>query len=290
MDYLDLCRLISQEVKAELIKALSETGFVGETLSNPYSLKSTHRVDKIAIEVIWEKLKDYPCNIYIESAQITEKKNAEFTMIIDPIDGSLNWDRGVGDPCIAIAITQKTKDIQLQDLEYAYVEGFRSGDYYYTQEGMSYFHSHLLQKIVPIHTAGKTELAEATAYLRSGYSSAKKQLEKSFPLFLLCRDLRAIDNSAMEICEVARNAADLIVEARQISDNFNLLAYPILKNAGGLLCDLEGNSLEELSLESEQVVDYVICNNATLLAEILLILKRMQQYRKYTHDNLSFEF
>ena len=290
MNYNCLCRAISQKVKNSLVQNLSKTGWVGETLAKSSDLKSTHQIDEMAIRVLLEVLKDYQCNIYLESEPVEHKDRADFSIFIDPVDGSLNWERGVGDPCIAIAISEKTKGIKLKDLSYAYVEGFRSGDIYYTQSGYSYFFSQLTQKEVCIHSVGKARLSEATAYLRPGYSLAKNQLEGSFPIFLLCRDIRAIDNAGLEICEIARNAADLMIEARKGSDNFNLLAYPILKYAGGILCDLSGNSLDELNMESSQQVDYIACNNPELLTQTLDVLRQMKQSRRYVQDNIIFSY
>lgn len=290
MNDASLSRAISKKVKSALVQNLSTTGFVGETLVQGDNLKSTHQIDVTAIDVLVETLKDCPCNIYVESGLIEKKQEASFSIFIDPIDGSLNWERGVGDPCIAIAISEKTKDIKLKDLNYAYVEGFRSGDIYYTQSGKSYFFSHITQTEICIYSEGKANFSEATAYLRPGYSMAKEQLEVSFPIFLLCRDIRAIDNAGMEICEIARNAADLMIEARKASDNFNLLAYPILQYAGGILCDLEGNSLEELSMESEQQVDYIACNNQELLKQTLEVLRQLKHSRRYVKDNIIFSY
>ncbi|MEL7036002.1 MAG: inositol monophosphatase family protein [Cyanobacteria bacterium J06592_8] len=290
MDYNNLCRVISQKVKNSLVQNLSQMGWIGETLAKSSDLKSTHQIDEIAIRVIKSVLKDYQCNIYLESKPVEYQDGASFSIFIDPVDGSLNWERGVGDPCIAIAISEKTTDIKLKDLSYAYVEGFRSGDFYYTQSGSSYFFSQLTQKEVCIQSVGKVRLSEATAYLRPGYSLAKNQLISSFPIFLLCRDIRAIDNAGMEICEIARNAADLMIEARKGSDNFNLLAYPILKSAGGILCDLSGNSLDELSMESSVQVDYIACNNPELLTQTLDVLRQMKQSRQYVQDNIIFSY
>jgi len=164
-DYFYLCKVISEKVKSELVKRLSETGFVGETLSNPNNLKSTHKIDEVAIEIVLEVLQERKCNIYMESWRAQIDDQADFSIFIDPIDGSLNWERGIGDPCIVIAVSEKKGEVKLKDLTYAYVEGFRSGDRYYTREDSAYFFSHLTQKEVPIRCQGKTSLSEAMVYL-----------------------------------------------------------------------------------------------------------------------------
>lgn len=290
MDYFDLCKNISSRVKSELVNRLSKTGFIGESISNPNSLKSTHEIDNIAIKIIKDVLKDFNCNIFMESAVSGVKKDADFSVFIDPVDGSLNWDRGVGDPCIVIAISDKSKEIRFRDLLYAYVEGFRSGDIYYTRGDSSYFISKLTNKEVKIICKGNSKLSEATAYLRPGYDLAKNQFEGSFPVFLLCKDIRAIDNTGMEICEIARNAADIMVETRKMSDFFNLMAFPILRNAGGIICDLNGNRLDNQLMDVDKQYDYIACNNQKLLDETLKILGEFKKSRKFTKENIKFEF
>jgi fructose-1,6-bisphosphatase/inositol monophosphatase family enzyme len=93
----------------------------------------------------------------------------------------------------------------------------------------------------------------------------------------------------MELCEIARGAADFMVECRHASDNYNLLAYPILKSAGGYLVDFRGNSLASLSLESEYIVDYVACGSGYLLREILHIIQRWEQNHEKTFRNFLGE-
>ena len=67
MNYNCLCRTISQKVKNSLVQNLSKTGWVGETLAKSSDLKSTHQIDSMAMSVILSVLKDYQCNVYLES-------------------------------------------------------------------------------------------------------------------------------------------------------------------------------------------------------------------------------
>lgn len=290
MDYLNLCKSISSKVKSELVTRLSKTGFIGESISNPDDLKSTHEIDKIAINIVQGALKDFNCNIFMESSGSYVKEDADFSIFIDPVDGSLNWDKGVGDPCIAVAISDKSKEIKFEDLSFAFIEGFRSGDVYYSANNKSHFISKILNKEFQIICKGKSKLSEATAYLRPGYSFAKNQFEGSFPVFFLSRDIRAIDNAGIEICEIARNAADIMVEARKGSDFFNLLAFPILRNAGGILCDLDGNKFDGRLINIDKQYDYIACNNINLLNETLNILREFRKSHKFIKENIKFEF
>jgi fructose-1,6-bisphosphatase/inositol monophosphatase family enzyme len=269
---------------------LRDTGFLGETLHDRNDLKSSHTVDDRARTVVHDILAFYRCNVFVESFCTDTGKTADFSIYVDPIDGSLNWDRGVGDPCVVITISDKPAATCLDDLIFGYVEGLRSGDIYYTRDHFAFMRSKIIGTEKQIQCSGPLRLPEATAYLRPGYSMAERQLKHTFPLFLLARDIRAIDNAGMEFCEIARNAADIMVEARNGSDFFNLLAYPILKNAGGLLVDLNGDALGPQPIEIDKPYDYIACNNRMLLDEALNVMKRAAQTRSYDHGNLRLLF
>ncbi|MGD1903628.1 MAG: inositol monophosphatase family protein [Geitlerinemataceae cyanobacterium] len=210
------------------------------------------------------------CNVYIESWSVRHHPEAKFSLFIDPIDGSINWDRGIGDPCVALAISEKVEDVCLGDLSYAHVLGLRSGDSYETRDGYAYFRSGLTKLERPIRASAVTQLDRAMGYIKIGYGGAVKQLETCRPLLAQCQDLRSIDNSAIELCELARGASDFIVDGRGLSDSFNLLAYPILKCAGGLLLGIDGASLDRTSIAEGKTVDYVACANETLRDSVLL--------------------
>ncbi len=273
MNPLKLCRAISIAIQQQLYGKIKQQGFSGETMEDPSDLKSTHDIDRIAAAIALDTLSDYNCNIFIESVNNSIKSDADFSVYIDPVDGSLNWERGVGDPCVVIALSPKPKINNLNDLNFAFVYGLRSHDIYYSDLQQSYFISSITNETVAIQCAGKQQLCDATAYLRTGYGGAKSQLDYSLALFTQVRDIRGFDNAAIEICEIARNAADIMIEARNISDFFNLLAYPILKTAGGLLTDLSGNDLAEQTLEFESNYNFIACNNHQLLNEALGVLK-----------------
>lgn len=289
-DYLALCRQLANAIRDYVYQEKRRQGYVGETLSDPTDLKSVHAIDAYTATLAQQVFAQYDCNLFIESLASTPRADAQFAVYIDPIDGSLNWDRGVGDPCVVIAIAEGPQAECLDDLSIAYVQGLRSGDIYYTQGERALFHSHISGQETEIACRGVTQLAQATAYLRCGYSMAERQLQHSLPLFLRARDIRAVDNAGMELCEIARNAADIMVEARHISDFFNLLAYPILRYAGGRLTDLQGNPLGPQAIQIDAPYDYIACNNAQLQDEALELIQRMRNEHAWEQGDTRFSF
>lgn len=274
MDYLKLSLSLAQKVKSALTQELKSKGFFGVENDNPEDVKSTHKADKIAIAILEEELKGLPCQVFMESYQSELHPSPEFTLFIDPLDGSLNWDRGVGDAAFALAITEKPiEKATFNDLNFSFVQGLRSGDYYFADKGNSFFYSALLESTSQMRCRKQDALEHSHAYLKSGYQAAQRHFDQAMPLYLAVKDIRAFDQSALEICELARNAADIMLENRQLSDFYNLLAYPILRCAGGYMQTLDGRELGEQLLLPDQQYDFLAGNSKEIVEKAFSLLK-----------------
>lgn len=276
---IDLPRLahrIAGDVREVLLRR-GRDAHGGETLSDPDDLKSGHAVDRHAARAARRALGERRCNIHIEGEARRADPEAGFCVYIDPLDGSLNWDRGVGDPAFVLAAAPGPAAASLDDLAFAYVEGLHSGDCYYTREGRAVYRHALAGDEVSLDARAPVSVASATGYIRCGYGGARRQLEWTLPLLLAARDLRAIDNAGTEFCEIARNAAHFMVEARGLSDGYNLLAWPIVRAAGGALLDLEGGELAPRPFDPAAPVDYVLAGSRALADDVVA---RMREGRE----------
>lgn len=271
-EWYGLARSLSDGIREVLYAELKRTGFAG--WSRRKDMKGAHKVDRLANELLRSALRSRPCNLFLESGRPVLRKGAEFSLFIDPVDGSRNWDLGIGDPAIVIAAAPKAEEVSFADLGFVYVEGLRSGDRYYLKDGEVCFYSPRLQRqwTIPALKPAAKKVSEATIYLRHGYSLARPQLERCLPLLRTCKDTRAVENTGMELCEVARDAAQGLVETRGGSDHFNLLAYPIVKSVGGLVTDLEGKDIGHLIIDPQGKQDFIACTNRHLLRDILRLI------------------
>lgn len=279
VDYLALARQIGEQIHAYLMERLRAGGYSGETMEDPDDLKSTHAIDRATAAIAQACLADYDCNLFIESVDVGGASEAAFSVYIDPVDGSLNWERGVGDPCIVIAFADKPVIETLDELCFTYVRGLRSGDSYYADREAAYYCNALTGNRVRINPAAARPLVEATLYLRPGYGLARNQLVATLPLYLRARDIRAIDNAGIEVCEIARGAADLMVEARNGSDFFNLLAWPILRASGGVLLDLQGEDLTDRRIDFSGVYNYIASHSGSLAEEVVVVMQAIDSER-----------
>ncbi|MFA0960879.1 inositol monophosphatase family protein [Roseivirga sp. BDSF3-8] len=287
-DYLSLSRQLCRAVKNALVKDIRQYGLRGLRSDNPENTKATHAVDRIAYEELLSILEGVPGRVYMEGFTFPDVKNSEFTVFIDPVDGSANWDRGIGDPCFCLAITEKEGSLVFGDLSFAYVEGLRSGDRYYTAGNRSYFHHALTDRDTPLKTSPIEEMKNAMAYIKPGYSGAGPLFTRFLPHFFKVRDIRAIDNSGMEICELARGATDILVEARELSDFYNLLAFPILHKAGGVAKTLDGLNLADTVISTEGQYDYLATANESLMKEVMGLYHQFLQKGEHELGNGRF--
>lgn len=273
MDFIDISQRLFTILHSELNIIRAQKGLYGLNQATDQGVKDTHHIDEVAYGLIKEELSSLPVNIYLEGFEPLVKDRASYNIYIDPVDGSRNWDRAVGDPCFCLAVSENKADLRFNDLIFAFIGGYHSQDIYYIEEGKAIFNSHLLQTKVILGSNLRIQtLKDAHAYLKPGYSAAKFHFDYCLPLYYSVKDIRAIDNSGMDLCEIARGAADFAIEARQLSDFYNLLAYPIFHAAGGIITDLQGNDLLHSEFNIEAHYDFIACSNKVLLGEIYEVL------------------
>lgn len=268
-----LAATIAARVRERLRRRLQDRGG-GESLRHAGDLKSTHEIDDEAGAIARESFDAWRCNVVIEGEAVPGSE-ADFCVYIDPVDGSLNWDRGTGDPAFVLAVAAGSGAGRLDDLAFAYVEGLRSGDIYRTEGDRAVYRAALAGREHRLRTAAPERIEEATGYLRAGYGGARRQLARTLPLYLGARDLRASDNAAIEFGEIARNAAHFMVEARSLSDGFNLLAWPIVRAAGGALRTLDGGDLPRQPFDPNARTDYVLAGSESLADDVV---RRMRAF------------
>jgi fructose-1,6-bisphosphatase/inositol monophosphatase family enzyme len=275
MDFINISKKLYSSLYINLTAYRKRKGLYGLQKTEDHGVKATHKIDEVAFEIIQDELKGLPINLYMEGFEAIMGKDPLYNFYIDPVDGSRNWDRGVGDPCFCLAVSENKPTLKYSDLCFAFIGGYHSRDQYYLKDGKAYYESATLERGMEISTSNCAEiLSNAHAYLKAGYSASRKHFAYCYPIYELVKDIRAIDNSGMDLCEIARSAADFSIEARELSDFYNLLAYPIFHAAGGIITDLKGNDLYSKEFDMDGQYDFIAAGNRDLLGEILENVKK----------------
>lgn len=145
--------------------------------------------------------------------------------VVDPIDGTANYVRGIPMSVVSIALVKDRIPIL------GVIRHPRLDETFSAAEGEGAF---LNGK--PIHVSERTRehCMVCTAWSCYNKSRAPLCFDVSQTLYGICEDIRRIGTAAYELCLLAKGAADLYFEANLAPWDYTASAC-ILKEAGGLI-------------------------------------------------------
>lgn len=171
-----------------------------------------------------------------EDVEVLETGNRQdlpgigYTWIIDPIDGTANYSRGIDHCCISVAL--KKGDTVIMGVVYS---PWRE-EMFSAERGVGAF---LNGK--PIHTSGRSfnnsVLCTALSLYRKDLSQMCSDIiMEAYPQ---CNDIRRFGSAAMELCTVAQGKCEMFFEVRLQPWDYSA-GILILEEAGGVATNLDG--------------------------------------------------
>lgn len=131
--------------------------------------------------------------------------NSDYIWIIDPIDGTMNFTRGIHDSCISVALQHKG------ELALGVVYNFFTDDLYYAERGKGAFNNGR-----QIHVSNRPFkeglLCTAMSLYKRQYADVCFDVISE--LYSKCNDIRRLGSCAMELCYIAAGKCDLYFEIR----------------------------------------------------------------------------
>jgi len=224
-----------QEVRDRLVASQEGAERVGEGAGGD----TTMRVDKEAEEEIIELVRQKgDVRLVAEENGESGPKDARWTVIIDPIDGSSNFERQIPFYCTSIAVLEgKTLD----DASHALVRNLVSGDTYYAEAA-----GYATKNGVEIRSSRVQDLREAVV----GVDVSRAGLPLVASLNELVSSVRRqvhFGANALEACFLAEGKIDGFVDVRgRIRVMDMAAAYLIGRQAGAVFSDRQGKPLKPL--------------------------------------------
>jgi fructose-1,6-bisphosphatase/inositol monophosphatase family enzyme len=194
------------------------------------------RIDRLAEETVLRVLdyEDAPLNVLSEEAGFLDR-GGKATLVLDPIDGTHNALRGVPAYSVSMAIGQT----HLSDAQEALVRDLVSGATYYAAKGGGAF---LNARPIRVHPMDKEDFLFSVYLGRNAAPDAGRVAG-------IARRVRALGAASLDLCLVARGAADLYYNHSALPET-KLRAVDIaggtliVREAGGLVLDLKGRDLD----------------------------------------------
>jgi myo-inositol-1(or 4)-monophosphatase len=202
--------------------------------------------------------------ILSEEAGEVGDKGAKFVAVVDPLDGSSNFERGIPFYCTSVAIAEGSR---LADVRFGFVRNLVNGDAYYAERGGG-----ATKNGKRIATSMTSELQEAV--LTVDLSRADERTFSALACAIMSAKRQVhFGANALELCLLAEGMVDGFVDVRGKTRIVDFAAgYLIAKEAGALFSGTEGEELAP-KLEMQERFSFVASANPRLHQRIINALK-----------------
>lgn len=190
----------------------------------------------------------------------TGPKHARYLAVLDPIDGSSNFSRGVPFYCTSICIFDGRR---FPDSTHALVRNLINGDVYYAERGMG-----ATKNGRRIQTSRVARISDAVGGVDISATS-RKVVDELAPLLAALKRQVHFGANALELCLVADGLIDAFIDVRgkmRVTDI--AAAYLIAREAGAVVTTKSGEEPNP-ALNLSARFDCVATANASLHAQVL---------------------
>jgi len=236
---------------------------VGNKRLRPFSTKPVRRgaggdksfpIDIEAEDIIINSLRSMggPLSIVSEEAGAFDISGGGPLVIIDPVDGSRNAISGVPFYCASIAVAD---DDRTGSISTGYIINLLTGDEFWAERGKGAFFNG-----EPVFCQ-QDDIFYFVAYEAQ---SSGADLRRVLPLLSEARKGRCFGSLALDLAYVAYGALSVFAgPARSRIFDF-ASGYLLVKEAGGVITDIEGNQIEDVRISLHDRVSLLAAGNRRL--------------------------
>lgn len=238
---------------SDKIRVLGSSGAGGDV---------TFGIDKIAEDIILGGLRDLntPLTAISEEAGIVDMNGGGPKVIIDPVDGSKNAVSGIPFYCASIAVAEGDR---VADIRLAYIINLINGDEFCAVRDAGAFKNN--EKI----SGQKSDVFSLVAYEAQ---SPGRDISSIMPVINRSRKTRCFGATALDLAYLAAGAISVFISPSP-SRSFDFAAgWLIVKEAGGIFTDTEGNTIEQVRLGLERSTPLLASGNQSLHLKTLKLL------------------
>ncbi len=244
-EFYGLCNDVAGAIQ-EAVSGLVGTPEAGVTLRIGADGTPTEKIDEVAEKAALSVLEADGRSMRLVSEELGEKiigSKPEFTLVLDPIDGTFNAVNNIPFFCIPVAIGNS----DLSDIRYGYVRNLVNGDIYSAEKGEGAFLNNRR-----IHVSSSSEFPQLSMISYSRFHHAINNHN--------VRRVRVFGCAGLELCYIASGIFDAFIDMRSMLRVTDIAASKlIVEEAGGKVSDGKGKPLST-PLNVRQRVDIVASN------------------------------
>jgi len=205
----------------------------------------TSKIDKFAEDADFEHIEREGVDLNVLSEEIGYvDRGAKRTLVLDPIDGTLNCTHGIPFFTVSLAVCTKS----MSDCDFALVKNLYTGDTYYARRGGgATLNDHRI--------AVSKYVQDDSIFIIYDGRDAAPETER---IRKISSRIRTIGCASLEMCLVAQGAVNAhymnCENPKRMIRVVDIAASAlVLREAGGELCDLEGKKYDiSLSLDDRK--------------------------------------
>lgn len=255
-------RIIGARLKKEmppLIRRLRGSSPVGKGASGDM----TFPIDKKAEEIVFEEVEGLgkPLTVVSEEYGFKDINGGGIKLLIDPIDGSKNALSGVTFYATSIALIEGDA---MGNISIGYIINLVTGDEFWAlRGGGSFLNGEPL----------RTQKEEAFNVIAYETQTPRVDIARIMPLLSLFNRTRCLGSTALDMAFLSQGAISMFVTPAP-SRSFDFAAgYLLIKEAGGIITDLEGRGIEDISVGVKRSTPLLASGNERLHQKALEVLR-----------------
>jgi myo-inositol-1(or 4)-monophosphatase len=224
-------------------------------------------MDKVMEDLIVRQLEEIgDVRLISEERGTLEIGSPRMTVVADPLDGSFNAKMGISLFAMSLALVQGEPN--LGNVVLGYVRNLVNGDEYYAMKGEGAF-----QNRAPISTSSRDEIKVLGM---EPHPNTVIALEQQRALVDYDTRLRSLGCMALDLCYVANGIFDAMADVRGgLSRVLDMSAGKIIiEEAGGMVTDEKGRSLDQVSVDVSTRIDFIAAGNKDILEKIVRVAGR----------------
>ena len=254
----------TERVRAR-VAALVLKGEGGKPVGVGASGDKTLTADRAAEDVLMRTLLGVKgARVLSEEAGSRGDPDAETLAVVDPLDGSSNFARGIPFYCTSVAIVEGAS---FDDITVGVVRDLVNGDVYHAVKGMG-----TRKNGAPVTASRVTEIPHAVLGIDMSRGEGGL-IERLAPLIASATRQVHFGANALELCYVADKTTDAFIDLRGSIRITDIAAgYLIAKEAGAEVTDASGKELRA-TFDLEHRLSLVASANRGLHKEILRLCR-----------------
>lgn len=254
MDYMTFCKQLSLEAGELIRKGFAHSGTVQYKSDNTDVTEFDKRINKLVINRVKEH---YPTHNVLGEEESFMENNSSFVWVVDPIDGTSNFIRGVPMVMFSLALVQDGNPI----VACAYHPLF--DEYFYTETGKPTTKNDKVIRVNDHSDLYHSSIATDGAMPRS---LAKLDFIK------MCANCSVViyKCAVYEGCLIAQGSLHGYVFVYDSAHDVAAIKL-LVENAGGKVTDLEGNSQRY-----DRKVNGCILSNGVLHDQLVTLVKQIR--------------